>query len=272
MPYGIQQPAVSAQMRLLEEGLGARLFERKPFRLTAEGRQLFGYVQPFFEHMESFTARLKKGSAPQVQVGASEMVFREHMPAVYQRLKQLHPQLRVGLRTGRQPQLETWLLDRQIDLAVTLLECRPAPRLRCAPIMSLPLVLLVPKSSGIKSAGELWAQGRVDEPLITLPSFEHFQSHLRRIGVVWPPFIEAGSLDLVLQCVANGYGVGVTGDLPQITHHRKVRVLPLPGFPPMVVACLWLGRPAPLVKEAIAMCHRYAGEHWPQHASGVRFA
>jgi len=34
IPYGIQQPAVSSQMLLLEEDLGTRLFERSPFRLT----------------------------------------------------------------------------------------------------------------------------------------------------------------------------------------------------------------------------------------------
>src|SRR5471032_2378110 len=51
MPYGIQQPAVSGQMRLLEQGLGVRLFERTPFRLTAEGSQLFAFVESFFDNL-----------------------------------------------------------------------------------------------------------------------------------------------------------------------------------------------------------------------------
>ena len=37
IPYGIQQPAVSAQVAQLEEFLGATLFQRRPFALTAEG-------------------------------------------------------------------------------------------------------------------------------------------------------------------------------------------------------------------------------------------
>ena len=34
MPYGIQQPAVSSQLLLLEQDLGKKLFERIPFRLS----------------------------------------------------------------------------------------------------------------------------------------------------------------------------------------------------------------------------------------------
>ena len=51
IPYGIQQPAVSGQMRQLEDGVGAKLFERSPFRLTPAGEQLFAHIQPFFENL-----------------------------------------------------------------------------------------------------------------------------------------------------------------------------------------------------------------------------
>jgi DNA-binding transcriptional LysR family regulator len=48
IPYGIQQPAVSAQVARLEEDLGARLFERRPFRLTPAGKALYDFIAPFF--------------------------------------------------------------------------------------------------------------------------------------------------------------------------------------------------------------------------------
>src|SRR3954469_18353805 len=46
IPYGIQQPAVSGQMRALEESAGVKLFERSPFKLTPAGERLFAHVQP----------------------------------------------------------------------------------------------------------------------------------------------------------------------------------------------------------------------------------
>ena len=48
MPYGIQQPAVSAQILRLEEDLDAVLFQRRPFSLTKSGRELFPVLQSFF--------------------------------------------------------------------------------------------------------------------------------------------------------------------------------------------------------------------------------
>ena len=42
IPYGIQQPAVSAQVAQLEEFLGVTLFQRRPFALTAAGERWTG--------------------------------------------------------------------------------------------------------------------------------------------------------------------------------------------------------------------------------------
>ena len=48
MPYGIQQPAVSGQILKLEEKLGIKLFNRRPFALTPAGGELYEYIYPFF--------------------------------------------------------------------------------------------------------------------------------------------------------------------------------------------------------------------------------
>jgi len=48
MPYGIQQPSVSAQVNALERDLGVTLYERRPFKLTPAGEELFKFVEPFF--------------------------------------------------------------------------------------------------------------------------------------------------------------------------------------------------------------------------------
>src|ERR1044071_359774 len=64
IPYGIQQPAVSGQMRALEEDVGAKLFERSPFRLTAAGERLFLHARPFFENLESVATELRAGCEP----------------------------------------------------------------------------------------------------------------------------------------------------------------------------------------------------------------
>lgn len=270
MPYGIQQPAVSGQILQLEENLGVTLFERQPFRLTREGVELLAFIQPFFDHVEEVGERLRKNFAPQLRIGAAESVLRHHLPAVIKELKQAHPGFRLVLRSGFQTEMEAWLQDREIDLAVVPLRRKPPPHTRSLRLLRLPLVLLVPRKSKIKSVDLFWARGARDEPLIGLPPNEAisqvFQTELRRRRVTWPFTTEASSLELITQYVANEAGLGVSVDLPEVTKHRGVRVLPLTGFPPIELGISWLGEPSPLVRVALHHIQAYVHRTWPTAA------
>src|SRR2546429_486035 len=76
MPYGIQQPSVSAQVNALERDLGVALFERRPFKLTPAGQELFKFVEPFFGKMAEIRERVQGGS--QLRIGASPIIFRDY--------------------------------------------------------------------------------------------------------------------------------------------------------------------------------------------------
>ena len=272
MPYGIQQPAVSSQILLLEEDLGAKLFDRQPFRLTHEGEELYAFIRPFFDNLFPMGEKLRKQSAPSLRIGASELVLRDYLPPVVERLRRHEPKLRLGLRSGFQQEMEQWLLDREIDLAVIPLENRPPPRLRCLRLLRLPLVLLVHRKSRLRSAATLWAQGGIDEPLICLPATEpmirNFRRGLQHRQVDWPHSIEASSMELVTRYVANGYGIGVSLGQTEIVKHPAVRVLPLEGFDPVEMAILWHGEPTPLVRAVLEEAHGYVAQHWPDLATG----
>ncbi len=267
MPYGIQQPAVSSQILLLEEDLGLKLFERQPFKLTATGVELLAFVQPFFDNIGPVAEKLQKGFAPHLRIAAPEPILRNHLPAVLQRVKQEHPELRLSVRSGLQLQLEGWVRDREIDLAIMPL-CRKLPKpLRSLPLLRLPLVLLVPKKSKRKSAAEFWTEGRPTEPLINLPEADTisqlFQAGLKRLNVTWNVSLEASSLGLTLQYVASGDGVGVSIDLPELVRHPQVRVLPLDGFDLLELAVVWQGEPTPMLRDLLKEMQRYVAQKWP---------
>ena len=107
IPYGIQQPAVSGQMGKLESEVGSRLFERSPFRLTPAGEKLFAHVRPFFENLTSVAAELREAAEPALRIGGSEIVLRDHIPTVMQRVREAHPKIRLSLHSGHQAQLES---------------------------------------------------------------------------------------------------------------------------------------------------------------------
>jgi DNA-binding transcriptional LysR family regulator len=96
----------------------------------------------------------------------------------------------------------------------------------------------------VKTAADLWRGGRSAETLISLPSDEvmvrQFQTRLKQLGVNWRTRVEVSSIDLILTYVALGFGVGLSISVPRTKLPRGLRMLPLPGFPPLVVAVLSL--------------------------------
>ena len=269
IPYGIQQPAISGQMGKLEEELGLKLFERSPFRLTAEGVRLFAHVQPFFEGLDAVGAELRQIREPELRVGGAELVLRDHLPAVMQRVKKDFPKLRFSLRTtGFRSEVETWLREGEVDVAFVPVAPRAPAGLRLMRLASLPLVLQVHPKSGVKSANELWAQKKIAEPLICLSEnssmVREFLSELKRRGIVWRHVIEATSLDLVTRYVANGDGIGLNVLIDPKAKSRGVRTLPLPDFVPLTMGALWRGEPTPLVQAAIAGVRAHAKATWPE--------
>lgn len=252
IPYGIQQPAVSSQIAQLEEFLGATLFQRRPFELTAEGEKLFQFIQPFFANLDKMAGELQGGQARHIRIGASAIVLRDHLPEVFQAAGKKFPGLKLSLREGYPVQLEELLQNDEIDLAFSLIERKTPAGIQSLTLLELPLVLLVEKNSPIKSADELWRRDKIDDPLICLPTGESickkFQDELQKREVDWFPAIEASSIELVEAYVASGLGIGVSIAIPRKSPSAKVRALPLDGFPPLVIGALWRGRKTPLIE------------------------
>jgi DNA-binding transcriptional LysR family regulator len=255
MPYGIQQPAVSSQLIQLEKVLGVTLFRRRPFALTPAGKELYAFVEPFFGNIDAMALKLQGGTVHHISIGASEVVLRDHLPFIAKEVKAKFPDLRFTLREGYQPQIEQWLRDEEIDFAFTLLGEKKVEDFHSLAILKIPLMLIVPHRSRIQTADELWARDRIDEALVTLPSYEamcrSFQVGLSRRQIDWFPSIEVSSLKLIETYVAEGYGIGLFLDIPTTKLHSRVRSLPLPGFPPVLFGAMWRGTPTPVIEAFV---------------------
>jgi DNA-binding transcriptional LysR family regulator len=264
IPYGIQQPAVSAQVAQLEEYLGVTLFQRRPFVLTPPGEKLYAFVKPFFSNLDKVANDLQGGQARHFRIGASTIVLRDHLPTLLTGVRKKFPGLKIFLREGFPAQLETFLVNDEVDLVVTMIERKPAAGLESLVLLELPLVLLVEKSSRYKSAAELWALDKIAEPLICLPAHEtmtkNFQARLLELGVEWFPSIEASSADLVESYVASGLGIGLSVNVPGKTLLKNVRALSLTDFPKALIGALWRGKNTPLMDAFLDMARQRARE------------
>jgi len=276
IPYGIQQPAVSGQVGQLEEYLGVTLFQRRPFALTPAGEKLFHFIQPFFANLEVMASELQGGKARQIRIGASTIVLRDHLPEVFQNVRKRFPNLKISLREGYPQDFENLLQKEELDLAVTAVENKPASGLHSVALVELPLVLLLPKSSRVTAADQLWQRDKIEEPLICLPAAEalckHFQQGLARRGVDWFPSMEVCSVDLIETYVANEFGIGLSVQVPKAKRSPHVRVLPLPDFAPVILGALWRGKTSALLQafldELQLRAKRFSGGRLPAPPNG----
>ena len=264
IPYGIQQPAVSAQVAQLEEFLGVNLFQRRPFALTGAGEKLFRFAEPFFGNLEKIANDIQGGQTRHFRIGASTIVLREHMPKLLNGVHKKFAGLKISLREGYPAQLESMLSKDEVDLVITVIDREAPAGFESFVLLELPMVLLVEKNSKIKSAEELWQQDKIDEPLICLPAHEtltkNFQEKLATLDVEWFPTMEASSADLIETYVANGLGVGLSVQVPGKPLPKTVRCLPLPGFPVVLVGALWRGKKSPLLEAFLDMAKQRAVE------------
>src|SRR5438876_9166744 len=146
MPYGIQQPAVSGQIARLEEALGAKLFNRRPFSLLPAGADLFQFVKPFFDNVETVAGRIR-GASHQLCIAAPSIVLHDYVPELLRRVRRRFPIFRLELHEAARSDAERLLQVGEIDVAITVIDSKRRPEVHSRPLLELPLILLVKKST-----------------------------------------------------------------------------------------------------------------------------
>lgn len=264
IPYGIQQPAISAQVLQLESSLGVTLFQRRPFSLTREGEALYQAIEPFFSGLPDLRARITGGVDERLRIAAPELVQREYLPALLGRLQKKRSRFRFSLTEARQEQIERLLLEQQIDLGLAVQTDRPPPGIHCTAVRRLQMALLVPEKLGVNRVEDLLLTERIPVPLITLSGSDTvrrvFLDELRRRKVEWLPSQELSSLDLVARYAAQGFGVGLSVCHARPRLPKGVRELPLTDFPPVVFSVFHSAKPTDLARLFIEESRLLADE------------
>lgn len=263
MPYGVQQPAVSSQLIKLEESIGTRLFERKPFKLTPAGTELYAFIGPFFGQLPELEARLKGTVSRQLRLAGPTQLMRDHLPELLIQLQRDDPAANLRLVEADQRTAQDLIFRGEVDLAVAVMETRPPAGLKVEKLVELPQQILVKARSPYRKAAEVLRDGAAGKiALVSLPEHELlprlFQSTLRERGLKWPVTIEVSSTDLAARYVALGLGAGLSAASPSSPKVPGVRALPLPGFPPLPIAALWKGTPSKLAERFLNGLRQWA--------------
>ena len=244
MPYGVTPSALSRKLCELERLTQLVLYERQTHQLTRPGNALFNLHKAMFEESPRLIKMLRQGMPDTITLGAAPVVQREYLPPILARLQGNFPHLQITCLEGSQRQIQGWLANKQIDLAVTIVEESLLADYEAIVLARLPLHLLVPAKSKLRSAAELWRRQPIAEKLIRFeddnPISQYFCRGLERRGIQWPAYIRVTSTELVEAYVARNLGVGLALAMPG--HHPAcpgVRALPLKDFPRLPVGLVW---------------------------------
>ena len=276
MPWGIQQPAVSGQIKQLEESLGdTKLFHRRPFALTPAGAELYDFVAPFFSGLDQVEERLRGEGNEHLRLAASAAVMTSHLPEVLTIVRKQFPGLRLTLKETKTSEIESVLQKQEADIAITTLQKNTAPGIRSIKLLELPLLLLSPTND---QPFETFAQirktaapdGIVKRPLISLAANDlltrNFQQGLARREIQWETTVEISDLPLMPTYVTGGFGCAVTLEIPHWPTPSGVTSLRLPkkDFRPLVIGILHTGNLKPVAQHFIDVAKNYVSTHLSQ--------
>lgn len=119
----LSQPAVSAQIRSLEEHLGAELFERQPqgVEMTAAGRVVYRYatqILALWDSMEKHLDNLCGLHNEELAVAASSCLGNYALPCAIYDFGQKHPAARVRLEIANRQHVIGKLQDNQVQVGI----------------------------------------------------------------------------------------------------------------------------------------------------------
>lgn len=235
----VAQPAVSEQVRKLEDELGVRLFDRtqRNVGLTDAGAALLTEAYRVLRQAE--TARLAARSAsdgPGLRVGYVPTALRASIPRTLQRLAAAMPNLQTAMEPGSGLELVDAVRAGDLDVAVVSLPV-PTAGVRVTPLGEQRLVAVFPVNQGHAVKPHVDLEQIAPERIVVLPRdvdrpfYDAVVATCRAAGVS-PTLIEMpdGQVDRMLLAVAGGTRMAV---VPECVAERYadagVRFVPLTG-------------------------------------------
>lgn len=238
---GISQPAVSIQVRELENRVGASLFHRmrKGLERTDTGHTVFAYTQRLFalvDEMNAAVGDIGELRAGRLSIGASTTPGEYILPWVIGRFQRLHPAIEVSLSISNTQETIKRIADRELDLGMVGADIS-MPGLASFEYVTDRVVIIAHPGHPLVGVG-----GKV--PLKTLDG-ERFilrepgsatrraaEDCLAKNEVSVVPVMELGSNEAVKRAVAAGLGLGLVsifGAEPDVTA-GTITVLDVDGW------------------------------------------
>jgi DNA-binding transcriptional LysR family regulator len=212
----VTQPALTARLRLLEEGLGTPLFERsrRGMRLTDAGRAFLPHAERAVEALDTGRALVgehARGTAGHLSIGAAPSVGAYVLPGLLARFVERFPAVRLVVRTGHSEEVADLVAQGELDIG--LIRELHHPGVVVQLVYEDELLLVVPPSHEFATMGSIEVDNLTG---VTLVLFDRTSSYydltntlFRSAGVIPRSTIELDNIEAAKQVVRHGLGVAL---------------------------------------------------------------
>ncbi len=236
----LSQPALSHQIKLLEEELEARLFIRSNIglKLTDAGLLLVPWARRIIHDtndMKNMMSSLQNVFVGDLRIACSSTSGRYILPVIVARFCRRSPGIQARILACRPKSAVSWLLDGEAHLGVVSSEVSDES-VESQEFFRDSISLIVPSSHPWAARHSIEAAEILQEPLIMredssgtrrvmLEELAKFDIGLEDLKI----FLEVGNAEAIVEVVAGGFGISFVSDLAskymrQLGRVVKVRV------------------------------------------------
>jgi DNA-binding transcriptional LysR family regulator len=245
----VAQPALSHQVRLLEQELGIELFERSRggVRLTEAGeifvlraRRALGEMDAAREEI----AALKGLASGRLVLGAMQALGGLDLPRLLAAFHATHPGIDVSLREDSTRDMFTLAARGEVDLAIAALDVDRPAGLDAVALVREPVLVAVPIAHRLASLEAVDFRQLRDETLILFKEGTGLRAvserAAERAGFVPRVGFQTSSHDRLLALVGEGLGVALV-PASAVGNPRPPGVVALPALPGIdrTVGAVW---------------------------------
>jgi DNA-binding transcriptional LysR family regulator len=242
------QPAISSQIKLLEDELGEPLFQRigKTVRLTQAGEILRQHVVSIFDHLDIAQRQIQELHGLQrgrLVIGSSDTITIYILPEILKTYRQRYPNIEIAIRNKTSLEVAELVLEGVVDFGIVTLPIEHE-MLHVEVLCAYPDVAICPPDHPLANQKMVSLIDLSSYPLLLLEPGSNTRRFLEQVfadyNVPLHSAMDLGSVDVIKQMVAIGLGVSIVPlyAVEAGSDAEELVALPLKELPPRQIGVI----------------------------------